>query len=86
VLGQQAVNKDYRKVHIRIAFNPIKEEFKVADAAIVKDSAWIPDVSAIIGGKVSLLKAVRDYQKANPAVAEEQIENALPVHRIEPQR
>jgi len=77
VLGQQVVNKDYRKVHIRIAFNPIKEEFKVADAAIVKDAAWIPDVSAIIGGKVSLLKAVRDYQKANPDVAEDQIENAL---------
>lgn len=77
VLGHQVVNKDYRKVHIRIAFNPIKEEFKVADAAIVKDAAWIPDVSAIIGGKISLLKAVRDYQKANPDVAEEQIENAL---------
>jgi hypothetical protein len=77
VLGQQVVNKDYRKVHIRIAFNPIKEEFKVADAAIAKDAAWIPDVSAIIGGKVSLLKAVRDYQKANPDLEEEQIENAL---------
>lgn len=77
VLGQQVVNKDYRKVHIRIAFNPVKEEFKVADAAIVKDASWIPDVAAIIGGKVGLLKAVRDYQKANPDVAEEQIENAL---------
>jgi uncharacterized protein with ParB-like and HNH nuclease domain len=77
VLGQQVVNKDYRKVHIRIAFNPIKEEFKVADAAIVKDAAWIPDVSTIIGGKVGLLKAVRDYQKANPNVEEEKIENAL---------
>jgi hypothetical protein len=77
VLGQQVVNKDYCKVHIRIAFNPIKEEFKVADAAIVKDAAWIPDVSAIIGGKIGLLKAVRDYQKANPEVSEEQIENAL---------
>lgn len=77
VLGQQVVNKDYRKVHIRIAFNPIKEEFKVADAAIVKDAAWIPDMSTIIGGKVGLLKAVRDYQKANPNVEEEKIENAL---------
>ncbi|MCF8210910.1 MAG: DUF262 domain-containing protein [Rhodoferax sp.] len=77
VLGHQVVNKDYRKVHIRIAFNPIKEEFKVADAAIVKDTAWIPDVSTIIGGQVGLLKAVRDYQKVNPNVEEEKIENAL---------
>jgi len=77
VLGQQVVNKDYRKVHIRIAFNPLKQEFKVADASSAKDAAWIPDVSAIIGGKVSQLKAVRDYQKANPDVEEEIIENAL---------
>jgi hypothetical protein len=77
VLGQQVVNKDYRKVHIRIAFHPIREEFKVADAAILKDPAWIPDVAPIISGEVGLLKAVRSYEKANPGIAEEPIEKAL---------
>ena len=77
VLGQQVVNKDYRKVHIRIAFHPIREEFKVADAATLKDPAWIPDVSSIIGGEVGLLKAVRSYEKSNPGIGEEQIERAL---------
>lgn len=77
VLGRQVVNKDYRKVHIRIAFHPIREEFKVADAAILKDPAWIPDVAQIIGGEVGLLKAVRSYEMANPGIAEEQIEKAL---------
>ena len=77
VLGQQVVNKDYRKVHICIAFHPIREEFKVADAAILKDPAWIPDVAPIISGEVGLLKAVRSYEKANPAIAEEPIEKAL---------
>jgi hypothetical protein len=77
VLGQQVVNKDYRKVHIRIAFHPVKEEFKVADAAVLKDPAWIPDVSPIISGDVGLLKAVRNYEKANPGIAEDQIEKSL---------
>lgn len=77
ILGQQIVNKDYRKVHIRIAFHPLRQEFKVADASTAKDPAWIADVAPIVSGEVSLLKAVRAYEKANPEVAEDKIESAL---------
>lgn len=77
VLGQQVVNKDYRKVNIRIAFHPLKQQFEVANTAIEKDTAWITDIAPIVSGKVSLLKAIREYGKANPDVDEDAIEHAL---------
>jgi len=37
VLGQQVVNKEYKKITIRIAFNPVDEKFEVLNPAIEKD-------------------------------------------------
>ena len=39
LVGQEVVNKDYRTVRIRIAFNPMKERFEVTNPAIEKDKA-----------------------------------------------
>ena len=48
VIGQQVVNKDYKKVTIKIAFNPIEERFEVLNPAITKDKKWIDDISPLI--------------------------------------
>ncbi|MBV7456175.1 DUF262 domain-containing protein [Acidovorax sp. sif1233] len=77
VLGQQVINKDYRKVNIRIAFHPLKEVFEVSNTAIGRDASWIADIAPIVSGKISLLKAIREYCQANPSVDEELIEKAL---------
>lgn len=77
VLGQQVVNKDYRKVNIRVAFHPLKHTFEVSNTAIERDTAWIANIAPIVSGKVSLLKAIREYSKANPAVDEDVIEQSL---------
>ena len=44
LVGQQVVNKDYKTVRIRIAFNPLEERFEVTNPAIEKNKAWIPDI------------------------------------------
>lgn len=77
VLGQQVVNKDYRKVNIRVAFHPLKQVFEVSNTAIEGDSSWIADIAPVVSGDISLLKAIREYTKANPDVDEEAIEQAL---------
>jgi len=77
VLGQQVVNKEYRKVSIRIAFHPLRQQFEVTNTAIENDPAWITDVAPLVSGKVGLLKACREYGKANPDMDEDAIERSL---------
>jgi len=40
-------DKDYKLRRIRIAFNPVSEEFKVTDAATEKNKEFIPDISLV---------------------------------------
>lgn len=40
-------DKNYKFRRIRIAFNPINEEFKVADASTEKNKEFIPDISEL---------------------------------------
>lgn len=77
ILGQQIIDKDYRKKRIKIAFHPIDERFEVFNPAIEKDVSWIPDIAPIIQGDQSLLKLIRDYCAHNPQVNEEQMEKAI---------
>ena len=77
VIGQQVVNKDYKKVTIKIAFNPIEERFEVLNPAITKDKKWIDDISPLITGEQRLSKITRDYLTNNPEEDEEQIEDVL---------
>jgi len=68
VLGDFIVNKDYKRVKITIAFNPLKDMFEVLNPAISKDSSWIPDISKIIADEVNILELVEDYCSKNPEV------------------
>jgi hypothetical protein len=77
VLGQQVVNKDYRKVPITIAFHPLEERFEVTNPAIRKDAAWVADVAPLLGGQVKLTKAINQYLANNPGANEDRVEEAL---------
>jgi hypothetical protein len=47
---QEVKDKDYRFRRIKIAFNPVLEEFRVADAATVKNKEFINDISDVFEG------------------------------------
>jgi len=83
LLGREVLNKDYKSVRIRIAFNPQEERFEVANPAIDKNSAWITDISQLFTSPdsskppLSLFQMRRNYCAKNPNVSEEAIEAAL---------
>jgi len=77
VLGQAVVNKEYRKVHVSIAFHPIDERFEVSNPAIAKDVAWIPDVAALVSGAVDLFDAVEKYLFENPQAEKAKVKDSL---------
>ncbi|MDX2283952.1 MAG: DUF262 domain-containing protein [Bacteroidia bacterium] len=75
ILGQYVINKTYERIRIKIAFHPVEERFEVQNPAILKDKAWLQDISEVISG--SVLKVVREYLKLNPDADEEQVEQAV---------
>lgn len=77
LVGQQVVNKEYKQVRIRIAFNPKEERFEVTNPAIEKDKAWIPDIAPMMQGEIGLLKLIRQYGQANPDVNEDDLEKVF---------
>ena len=77
IIGQQVVNKEYRKVRISIAFNPMEERFEVENPAITKNPAWISDISTIVSGKVDLFDAVEKYIADNPSTDKTKIKASL---------
>jgi hypothetical protein len=74
ILGQQVVNKNYKKGRIAIAFNPMEERFEVQNPAILKDVSWIPDVAPLLSGETKLIKAVNQYLAANAKADADQME------------
>lgn len=77
ILGQQVINKEYKKVRIVISFHPIDQRFEVFNTAIKKDNAWIPDISPIITGEERVSRVVKTYCDNNPQANVEQVEDAL---------
>lgn len=76
ILGNDVINKEYRKIKIQIAFNPLEEKFEVFNPAIEKDVSWIPNIAEVIEDE-SLLKRVRDYCQKNPKADETTVETVL---------
>jgi hypothetical protein len=76
VLGEYVVNKEYDKVRIKIAFNPITESFEVQNPAILKDKTWIPDISEVLNS-TSNYQIVKKYTELNPENDESHIEKNI---------
>lgn len=73
LLGQEVVNKNYEKVRIRIAFNPLTETFEVANAANAKQAVWISDVTEVFAPGASLFALVNAYCTRNPGADQDAI-------------
>ena len=61
IVGEPVVGSDYRKKRIKIAFHPLDQRFEVANPAIEKDSAWIPDIAPLYQPGFSSMGFVLNY-------------------------
>ncbi len=61
IKGVAVLRNNYEMEYIRIAFNPIEREFKVQDAAILKNPAWLPDISILWKSDAYLSGITKDY-------------------------
>jgi len=73
LLGREVVNKDYKRIRIRIAFHPDRQQFEVASPAIRKDPSWIPDISEIFDPHVGMFDFVNEYCERNPGTSKDEI-------------
>jgi len=55
------IRENYESEPIQIAFNPLEEKFEVADAAIRRDKAYIPDISVLWSRETKITRLIRDY-------------------------
>lgn len=69
ILGEQIIDKEYKKKRITIAFNPIEERFETVTPAIEKDVKWMKDISVILSNQaVNLFLVIDEYCSLNPDV------------------
>ena len=66
MLGCSIINKDYRRVHITIAFHPGEERFEVANPAIRRDRSWFADIADLFAPDLDLLSTLESYCAGNP--------------------
>ena len=71
LLGAEVLTDDYETKQIQIAFNPQEESFEVANPAIRKNVAWIPDVAKVFEESTSVFKLVNDYCSVNAACSQD---------------
>ena len=75
LLGQRVLDKNFKEKRIRIAFNPLTQEFKVANASTRRDPTFISDLpNAFSGGSFSAYSA---YMQVNPEADRQQVEQSL---------
>ncbi len=81
LLGQEVLTKDYERVRIRIAFNPLAAEdepvFEVSNPAIEKNPLWIPDVSRLFQTDADLFAQMDAYVARNPEIDKSRVGKAL---------
>ena len=77
LLGNKVINKDYERVNIRIAFNPIEEKFEVSNPAIQKDKSWIPNIAPLMCRKIHIFDFVEKYIATNPGTNRNKISDVI---------
>jgi hypothetical protein len=76
LVGQEVVDSKYRKRRIRIAFNPVTEEFATLTPVIGKDPQWISDVADFVNA-ASTFTVTKNYLEANPGADATFVERSL---------
>lgn len=77
VLGEYVIDKDYKKIRIKIAFNPIEEKFDVQTPIIAKDSKWIKDISEVFNGSKNQFDLTNSYLASNPELDQNKVIKSL---------
>lgn len=66
LVGQQVVDKKYKRKRIRIAFNPVTEAFATLTPFLERDPVWISDVAEFVNA--ATFSATKAYMDANPGI------------------
>lgn len=61
VKGVRVIRENYESEAIEIAFNPLLEKFEVADAAIRREKAYIPNISILWAPNADLFEIVEKH-------------------------
>jgi hypothetical protein len=77
IVGQRVLDKNYKEINIRIAFNPLEEKFDVLNKAYEKSPEWIDNINPIVNDEISISKAIRKYCQDNPQANEELVEERI---------
>jgi len=77
LLGHEVVTKEYKRVNIRIAFNPQTQQFEVSNPALEKSAAWIPDISELFDPTTKRRRFVDQYCERNPGTDEDDIDEKI---------
>lgn len=83
VRGVPVLRQNYEPETIEIAFNPLHEQFEVADATVGRDKSYLPNISALWAPNTGLFEIVAKYltglRSAREVSAEEQkqVERAI---------
>ncbi|MBI4651724.1 DUF262 domain-containing protein [Candidatus Desantisbacteria bacterium] len=81
LLGTQVINKDYKKDRITIAFHPKERKFEVSNPAILKDKAWIADISDVLSPEAKVLNLVDEYCFKNEGSDRDEIYESIELLR-----
>jgi hypothetical protein len=81
LLGQEVVNKDYKRVRIRIAFHPETKRFEVTNPAIAKDVSWSPDIAVIFDPHTGMFDLVNAYSEKNQETSKDDVFRSLELLR-----
>lgn len=77
IIGQRVLDKNYKEISIRVAFNPITEKFEIPSKAHERNPEWINSINPIINDEISITKAIKKYLLLNPNVDEDLIEDRI---------
>ena len=77
IVGQRVLDKNYKEINIRIAFNPLEEKFDVLNKAYEKSPEWIDNINPIVNDEISISKAIRKYCQDNPYANEDLVEERI---------
>lgn len=61
IRGIPVIRKNFEAERIQIAFNPVEEKFEVVDAAILRDKAFLPDISVLWSDATDVFKILDQY-------------------------
>jgi hypothetical protein len=73
ILGYHIINKDYKRIKIKVSFNPIEQKFEVLNPAIQKDHSWFPDISTMFNPDVDVFELVETYCDKNNTLDKKEV-------------